>query len=55
MKIGPYWESMQQYLVVVERKKQRNIKAAQVEEKLVYRLYVRFERNFIQASWNMGA
>jgi len=29
MKIGPYRESMQQYLAVVERKEQRNVKAAQ--------------------------
>ena len=28
MKIGPYRESMQQYLAAVERKKQRSVKAA---------------------------
>ncbi len=55
MKVGPYRESMQQYLAAVERKKQRNVKAAQVEEKPVYRSYVRLERNSIQASWDMGA
>ena len=36
MKIGPYRELMQQYLAAVERKQQRDVKAAQVEEKLVY-------------------
>src|SRR6266498_1677744 len=55
MKIGPYRESMQQYLVVVERKKQRSVKATQVEKKPVYRFYVRLGRNSIQASWNTGA
>jgi len=30
------------------------VKAAQVEEKSVYRSYFRFRRNFIQASWNTG-
>src|SRR6266496_2570555 len=53
MKVGPYRESMQQYLAAVERKEQRNVKAAQVEEKPVYRSYVRLERNSIQASWDM--
>jgi len=38
---------MQQYLAAVERKEQRDVKAAQIKEKLVYRLYVRLERNFI--------
>src|SRR6266540_3021344 len=41
MKVGPYRESMQQYLAAVERKEQRSVKAAQVEEKPVYRSYVR--------------
>ena len=50
MKVGLYRESMQQYLVAVERKEQRNVKAVQVEEKPVYRSYIRFERNFIQVS-----
>ncbi len=54
MKVGPYRKSMQQYLVVVERKEQRNVKAAQVEEKPVYRSYVRLGRNSIQASWDTG-
>ncbi len=49
MKIGSYHKSMQQYLVAVERKKQRDVKLAQVEEKLVYWSYVRFRRNSIQA------
>src|SRR6266496_1555438 len=55
MKVRLYRESMQQYLVAVERKEQRNIKATQVEEKPVYRSYVRLGRNSIQASWNTGA
>ncbi len=50
MKIGPYRESMQQYLAAVKRKEQKNVKAAQVEEKPVYRSYVRLEKNSIQAS-----
>ena len=54
MKVGPYRESMQQYLAAVERKEQRSIKAAQVKEKLVYKSYVRLERNSIQASWDTG-
>ncbi len=55
MKVGPYRESMQQYLAAVERKKQRSVKAAQIEEKPVYRSYVRLERNSIQASWDTDA
>ena len=55
MKIGPYRKSMQQYLAAVERKEQRSVKAAQVEEKPVYRSYVRLGRNSIQASWDTGA
>ncbi len=50
MKIGPYRESMQQYLAAVERKEQRSVKVTQVEKKPVYRSYVRLERNSIQAS-----
>src|SRR6266498_2722836 len=50
MKVGPYRESMQQYLAAVERKEQRSIKATQVEEKPVYRSYVRLGRNSIQVS-----
>ncbi|SRR6266498_1004244 len=50
MKVGPYRESMQQYLAAVERKEQRNVKAAQVEEKPVYRSYIRLGKNSIQAS-----
>src|SRR6266540_173993 len=55
MKIGLYRESMQQYLAAVEKKEQRSIKATQVEEKPVYRSYVRLGRNSIQASWDTGA
>ncbi len=55
MKVEPYRESMQQYLAAVERKKQRSVKATQVEEKPVYRFYVRLERNSIQASWDTDA
>ena len=55
MKIGPYRESMQQYLVAVEKKEQRSVKAAQVKEKPVYRLYVRLRRNSIQTSWDTDA
>ncbi len=55
MKVRPYRESMQQYLAAVKRKEQRSVKAAQVEEKLVYRSYVRLGRNSIQASWDTGA
>src|SRR6266542_4696694 len=54
MKVRPYRESMQQYLAAVKRKEQRSVKAAQVEEKLVYRSYVRLGRNSIQASWDMS-
>src|SRR6266540_821939 len=50
MKIGLYRESMQQYLAAVERKEQRSIKVIQIEEKPVYRSYVRLGRNSIQAS-----
>ncbi|SRR6266542_6802474 len=50
MKIGPYRKSIQQYLAAVEKKEQRSVKAAQVEEKLVYRSYIRLGRNSIQAS-----
>ncbi len=46
---------MQQYLAAVERKEQRSVKAAQVEEKPVYRSYVRLGRNSIQASQDTGA
>ena len=53
IKIGLCRESMQQYLVTVEKKKQRNVKAAQVEEKSVYRSYVRLRRNSIQVSWDI--
>ncbi len=55
MKVGLYRDSMQQYLVAVERKEQRSVKATQVEEKPVYRSYVRLGRNSIQASWDTGA
>ncbi len=55
MKIGPYRKSIQQYLAAVERKEQRGVKAAQVEEKPIYRSYVRLKRNSIQASWDTGA
>ncbi len=54
MKIRSYRESMQQYLVAVERKEQRSVKVTQVEEKPVYKLYVRLEKNSIQASWDTG-
>ncbi len=54
MKVGSYRESIQQYLVAVERKEQRSVKVTQVEEKPVYRSYVRLERNSIQASWDTG-
>ncbi len=52
IKIGPYRESMQQYLAAVKRKEQRSVKVAQVEEKPVYRSYVRLGRNSIQALWD---
>src|SRR6266540_292609 len=54
MKVGSYRESIQQYLVAVERKEQRSVKVTQVEEKPVYRSYVRLGRNSIQASWDTG-
>ncbi len=50
IKIGPYRESIQQYLAAVERKEQRSVKAAQVEEKPVYWSYIRLGKNSIQAS-----
>jgi len=53
IKIGLYQESMQQYLAAVERKEQRDMKAAQIEEKPVYRSYVRLRRNSIQVSWDI--
>jgi len=55
MKIGSYRKSMQQYLAAVEKKEQRNVKVTQIEEKPVYRLYVRLGRNSIQASWDTDA
>src|SRR6266498_4307917 len=55
MKVGPYREFMQQYLTAVERKEQRSVKATQVEEKPVYRSYVRLGRNSIQTSWDTSA
>src|SRR6266498_1524139 len=55
MKVEPYRKSMQQYLAAVERKEQKSVKAAQVEETPVYRSYVRLGRNSIQASWDTGA
>src|SRR6266498_1775782 len=55
MEVGSYRESIQQYLAAVKRKKQRNVKAAQVEEKPVYRSYVKLGRNSIQASWDTKA
>ena len=39
---------------MVKRKEQKNVKAAQVKEKSVYRSYVRIGRNSIQASWDTG-
>ncbi len=54
IKIGSYQELMQQYLVAVERKKQKNVKATQVEEKPVYRSYVKLKRNSIQTLWDTG-
>ncbi len=39
---------------MVKRKEQKNVKAAQVKEKSVYRSYVRIGRNSIQASWDIG-
>ena len=50
IKVKPYRESMQQYLAAVDRKEQKSVKAAQVEEKSVYKSYVRLGRNSIQAS-----
>jgi len=50
MKIGLYRESIQQYLAAIEKKEQRSVKTIQIEEKPVYRSYVRLERNSIQAS-----
>jgi len=41
VQIPKYRESLQQYLVVVERKNQRKIKNATLKEKPVYRLYVK--------------
>src|SRR6266540_2352344 len=55
MNIESYRESMQQYLAAIERKEQRSVKVIQVEEKPVYRSYVRLGRNSIQASWDTGA
>src|SRR6266545_3907021 len=55
MKVGSYRESMQQYLAALEKKEQRNVKVTQIEEKPVYRSYVRLGRNSIQASWNTDA
>ncbi len=54
MKIGLYQKSMQQYLIVVEKKGQRNVKAAQIEKKPVYKSYIKLERNSIQALQNTG-
>ncbi len=55
VQIPKYRESLQQYLAAVERKNQREVKNAALEEKPVYRLYVKLGRHSLQAQWDMGA
>ena len=49
MQIPKYRESLQQYLAAVERKNQREVKNAALEEKPVYQSYVKLKRHFLQA------
>ena len=49
VQIPKYRESLQQYLAAVERKNQREVKNATLEEKPVYRSYVKLGRHSLQA------
>src|SRR6266542_287405 len=55
VQIPKYRESLQQYLAAVERKNQREVKNTTLEEKPVYRSYVKLERHSLQAQWDTGA
>ncbi len=55
VQIPKYRESLQQYLAAVERKNQREVKNTTVEEKPVYRSYVKLGRHSLQAQWDTGA
>ena len=55
VQIPKYRESLQQYLAAVERKNQRKVKNTTLEEKPVYRLYVKLGRHSLQAQWDTGA
>ena len=49
VQIPKYRESIQQYLTAVERKSQREVKNTTLEEKPVYRSYVKLGRHSLQA------
>ncbi len=55
VQIPKYRESIQQYLAAVERKNQREVKNATLEEKPVYQSYMKLGRHFLQAQWDTGA
>ena len=54
VQIPKYRESLQQYLAAVERKSQREVKNTTLEEKPVYRSYVKLGRHSLQAQWDTG-
>src|SRR6266511_3014671 len=55
VQIPKYRESLQQYLAAIERKNQREVKHTTLEEKPVYRSYVKLGRHSLQAQWDTGA
>src|SRR6266542_1465857 len=55
VQLPKYRESLQQYLAVVERKNQRKVKNVTLEEKPVYRSYVKLGRHSLQAQWDTEA
>ncbi len=55
VQIPKYRESLQQYLAAVERKNQREVKNTTLEEKPVYRSYVKLGRHSLQAQWDTEA
>ena len=55
VQIPKYRESLQQYLIAVEQKNQREVKNTILKEKPVYRSYVKLGRHSLQAQWDTGA
>src|SRR6266540_6051809 len=55
VQLPKYRESLQQYLAAVERKNQREVKNTTLEEKPVYRSYVKLGRHSLQAQWDTEA